>query len=57
MVRMAVDRIVRVVGVKRPGEEKIKEAPDVVKGYKRTVKRPQRRAKLVGLVLWVSAGA
>ena len=44
-VRRAVDGVVRVVGMKRPGEEKIKEALDVVKGYKPTVKKPDEPAK------------
>ena len=44
-VRRAVDGVVRVVGVERPVEEKIKEALDVVKGYKPAVKQPDESAK------------
>jgi len=44
-VRRAVDGVVRVVGVKRPAEEKIKEALDVVKGYKPAMKKPDEPAK------------
>jgi len=43
----AVDGIVRVVGVKRPAENTIRETLDLVKGYKPAVKTLDEPAKKV----------
>ncbi|RDB18587.1 tRNA ligase 1 [Hypsizygus marmoreus] len=44
-VRRAVDGCVRVIGLKRPSDEKIAEALEVVRGYKPSVKKPDEKGK------------
>ncbi|KAF5380128.1 hypothetical protein D9615_006236 [Tricholomella constricta] len=44
-VRRAVDGCVRILGVERPGEEKIVRALEVVDAYKAEVKKPDEKKK------------